>query len=170
MIKPILICDNPDVELPTIKTQLNFSLPQSIRKSKEPYVVNIKNDLNMYRKLYEKHSRQVNQIIEKTKESIKNLYQPLKQLADDIKKNSTNFESTIVETSTPLKNKKESLNRINDKKYTKEKQKEFKKDKDKIIDEINNYLSEATQFYENYEKINKNTLSEIEGFVQRCYY
>ena len=166
MIKPLLICDNPDIELPPIKTQLNFLVPQVIRKSKEPYVINLKNDLNMYRKLYEKHSKQVNQIIEKTKESIKNLYQPLKQLADDIKKNSTSFESIIIETSTPLKNKKNSLIQINPQKYSKEKQKEFKKDKDKIIEEINNYLREAQTFYEKYEKINKNTLSEIEGFVK----
>ena len=51
MIHPLLICDNPDIELPQVPVQLNFLLPSSIRKSKEPYVVNIKHDINMYRKL-----------------------------------------------------------------------------------------------------------------------
>jgi myosin protein heavy chain len=167
MMKPLLICDNPDIELPKVPVQLNFLLPTSIRKSKEPYVVNIKHDINMYRKLYEKHSKQVNKVIEKTKECIKNLYQPLKNLGNDIKNISSNFGNTIKQISTPLKNKEMSLNRIDETKYSKDKQKQFKGDKKKILDEIKSYYSEAQTFYENYEKINKNTLSEIEEFVQQ---
>lgn len=164
---PILICDNPDIELPLVKSQLNFLLPAQIRKSKEPYVINIKNDLNMYKKLYEKYSKKVNDIISKTKESIKNLYQPLKKLRDDIKKISEDFENSIKQTSVPLQNKRDNLNKIEYKKYSQEKQKEFKKDKDEINKEINEFLKKVNNFYENYAQINKNTNLEIEDFVQK---
>ena len=127
MIHPLLICDNPDIELPKVPVHLNFLLPNSIRKSKDPYVVNIKNDINMYRKLYEKHSKEVNQVIEKTKECIKILYQPLKNLGNDIK----NIPNTIKQISIPLKNKVMSLNQIDETKYPKDKQKEFKEIKKK---------------------------------------
>ena len=164
---PILICDNPDTELPLVKSQLNFLLPAQIRKSKEPYVVNIKNDINMYKKLYEKYSKQVNGIISKTKESITNLYPPLKKLRDDIKKISEDFENSIKQTSTPLQNRKDNLNKIDYKKYSQEKQKKFKKDKDEIINEISEFLKKVNTFYKNYAEINKNTHLEIEDFVQK---
>ena len=164
---PFLICENPDTELPLVKSQLNFLVPQAIRKSKEIDIINIKNDLNNYRKLYEKYSKKVNDIILKTRESMKNLYQPLKKLRDETKANSNNFEETIKQTSTPLQNRKESLNRIDYKKYSQEKQKTFKIDKNKVIDEITSFLNETQTFYENYEKINKKNLKEIENFVQQ---
>ena len=163
---PLLICDNPDIELPLVKVQLNFLLPATIRKSKEAYVINIRNDINMYRKLYEKYSKQVNEIITKTRESMKNLFQPLKKLRDEIKRYSNNFEESIKQTSIPLQNKRESLNQINYKKFSQESQKNFKKDKEEISEEITNFLKETQQFYENYDKINKKNLEEVEKFVQ----
>lgn len=67
MTTPILICENPDTELPLVKNQLNFQLPSSLRKTKEPYALNIRNDLNMYKKLYEKYANLSNSIINRTK-------------------------------------------------------------------------------------------------------
>ena len=63
----------------------------------------------MYRKLYEKHSREVNEIIEKTKNSIKNLYPPMKKLRDEIKKYTNDFEGSIKILDIPYKNKFEFL-------------------------------------------------------------
>ena len=48
------ICNSPDLYLKKVSTQMNVILPQTLKDSKEPYIVNIKNDLNNYRKLYEK--------------------------------------------------------------------------------------------------------------------
>ena len=167
IIHPILICDNPDTELPLVKSQLNFLLPIQIRKSKEPYVVNIKNDINMYKKLYEKYSKQVNGLISKTKESISNLYQPLKKLRDDIKKISNDFEKSIKQASTPLQNRKKYLNEIDYKKYSQENQKKFKKDKNEINNEIEKFIKKVDNFYKNYIQINQNTYLEMEQFVQK---
>jgi len=112
LIYPLLICDNPDIELQLIPKQLNFITPSVLKKSKEPYALNIKKDLNMYRKLYEKYAKNVNHIIEKTKESIKNLYKPLKKLRDEVKQYSNNFENSVKELAIPLENKKNGLNKI----------------------------------------------------------
>ena len=167
MTYPLLICDNPDSELQPIPNQLNFILPLVIIKSTDPYAINLKKDLNMYRVTYEQYSKEVNTIIEKTKESMKNLYSPLKKLKNDIKNNSKIYLNSIKQLPIPLKNEINNLNNINYTVYSEEKQKEFLNDKEEIIKQINNFNIEAEKYCENYEKINKNTLEEIENFVKK---
>ena len=101
MMYPIVVCDNPDYELKNVPIQLNFLLPLEIKKSKDPYIINLKNDLNMYRKTYEQYSIQVNKIIDKTKESIKHLYSPLKKIQNEFRKYSKNFENSINQLTIP---------------------------------------------------------------------
>ena len=167
MTFPLVICNNPETQLKNVPPQLNFLLPIEIKKSKDPYIINLKNDLNMYRKTYEQYSKQVNKIIDKTKESIKHLYSPVKKIQDEIRKYSKNFENSIDQLTIPLKNKKESLNQINYQNYPLDKQNNFKNDKNEIIKEINDFIEEAHRFCDNYEKLNKNTLEETEQFVQK---
>ena len=169
MTVPLLICDNPDIELPKVPIELNFIIPQAMKKSKEIYIVNIKNDLNMYKKLYEKNSTTVNKIIEEIKGCLKNLYNPLKGLRDDIKNYSNNFENSINQLSIPLKNGKKGLNDIDYKKYPKDKQNQFLKDKNEIIKEIDNFLKEANDFYKDYGNLNKATSEDINNFVEKFY-
>lgn len=163
---PLIICDNPDNYLQNVPKQLNFLLPIEIKKSTDPYVINLKNDLNMYRIKYENYSKEVNEIINKTKDCIKNFFSPLKKLRDDIKKYSKNYINSIKQLPTPLINKRDHLNQINYKAYPLEQQQNFINDKNEIIKEINSFIKETHQFCENYEKINKNTLEETETFVQ----
>ena len=167
MILPLMICDNPDTQLSNVPNQLNFLLPLAFKNPTDPYIINIKNDINMYRKTYEQYSKQVNQIIEKTKKSMKNLYPPLKKLRNDIKNYSKKFEESIKQLPIPLENKKESLNEIDYKKYPEDIQKEFLSDKSEIIKEINDFIKETHQFCETYEKMNKYTLEQTEEFVQQ---
>ena len=167
MIDPLLICDNPDIELPKVPIQLNFIVPQAMRKSKEIYVINIKNDINMYKKLYEKNTTIVNTIIDETKQCLKNLYNPLKSLREDVKNYSNNFENSINQLTKPLENEQIGLNSIDFKKYEKKKQLEFQKEKDEIIKEIKKFLKEANDFYKDYGELNKATFDDINNFVER---
>ena len=164
---PLLICKNPDIELPNVKTQLNFLVPPTIRKSKEPYVVSLRNDINMYRKLYEKHSKRVNELIKTTRDSITNLYQPMEKMRDDIKKYTRDFEDSIKKLSIPYENKKNVFNKIEIKEIPSNKQNDFKKDKDEVINEINEFIKELNDYYSNYEKLNKQTLLDTEFFVEQ---
>ena len=167
MTGPLLICDNPDTELPKVPIQLNFIVPAALRKSKEIFVINIKNDINMYKKLYEKNSTIVNKIIDETKQCLKNLYTPLKSLRDEVKDYSNNFENSINQLTIPLKNGKDGLDKIDYKKYTKSKQNDFLKEKKEVIKEIDNFLKEANEFYQNYGELNKATSEDINNFVDQ---
>jgi myosin protein heavy chain len=121
----------------------------------------------MYKKLYEKNSTIVNRIINETKECLKNLYKPLKNLRDDIKKYSNNFKNSIDQLSVPLKNEKKGLNDIKYENYPKEIQNQFLKDKEEVFKEIDNFLEEANEFYKDYGALNKAISEDINNFVDR---
>ena len=167
LVFPLVICDNPDTELPNVPEQLNFILPLSLRISKEPYVKNIKKDLNLYRILYEKHSKEINNIIDKTKESIKKLYAPLKKLRNDIKNYGKKFGESIEQLKVPIINNKQGLNEINYEEYPENQKNNFLKDKNEVINEINEFLKEAKEFHDNYKILNKKNLEETEAIVQK---
>jgi hypothetical protein len=164
---PLLICENPDKYLKEVQKQINFILPPEMRKSKDLYVKNIKNDINMYKKLYEKFSTIVNKIINETKECLKNLYKPFKSLHDDINKYSKNFDKSIEQLTIPLKNGKKGLDDIKYENYSKDKQNLFNQDKKEIIEEIDNFIQEASEFYSKYKTLNKATSDDISNFVER---
>ena len=169
MIGLLLICDNPDVEIPKVPLQLNFIVPLQMKKSKEIYVINIRNDINMYKKLYEKNSAIVNKIIDETKQSLEKLYNPLKSLHNNIKNYSNNFETSLNQLRIPLENGKKGLNDINYKKYSKDKQNRFIKDKNEVIKEIDNFLKEANDFYKDYGDLSKATSEDVNNLVERFY-
>jgi methyl-accepting chemotaxis protein len=167
MTVPLLICDNPDTELPKVPIQLNFIVPPAMRKSKEIFVINIKNDIIMYKKLYEKNSIIVNKIIDETKQCLKNLYSPLKSLRDEVKNYSNNFENSINQLTIPLKNGKSGLDEIDFSKYPGDKKSKFLKEKKEVIKEIDIFLKEANDFYIDYGQLNKATSDDINNFVDR---
>ena len=167
LIIPLIICDNPDTELPKVSNQVNFILPLPLRVSKEPYAINIKNDIKMYMNLYEKHSKEVNEIIDKTKESLQKIYLPLKKLRDEIKNFGKNFKNSIEQLKTPIENKKRGLDEINYTVYPEDLKQQFLNDKEDVIKEVNEFLKEANDFFQNYKKINKNTYEETETFVKK---
>ena len=167
MILPLMICDNPDSQLSNIPNQVNFVLPISLIESNDEYAKNLKKDLNMYRKSYETYSKQVNQIIDQTKSSIKKIFPSLKKFNNEIKDFSKNFENSIIQLFIPLENKRISLNDINYKQYDKEKQQEFLNDKSAINKEINNFFKESAKLCEDYKLINKNTLDQTEQLIQQ---
>ena len=80
LINAQLIFNNPELYLKKVQNQLNLILPKTLIDSKEPYIINIRNDINFYRKLYEKEINQVNKIIINTIESINQIYPTTKNL------------------------------------------------------------------------------------------
>ena len=95
LVNAQLICNNPDQYLMKIPNQLNLILPRTLIDSEEPYVVNIRNDVNNYRKLYEKETKQINKIIDSTIESIKQIYPTTKNLQESFKKYTENYIENI---------------------------------------------------------------------------
>jgi len=114
----ILICKNPEQFLKLINPQFNTKLPKILIESKEPYIVNIKNDLNNYRITYEKVVNDINIIIENTRKTIGEIYPLSKKLQGNIKNYIENYCISIVNLQVPLINKKSGLSQIDPEKYS----------------------------------------------------
>ncbi len=128
------IIKNPADYMPKVKTQMNFVLPDLLINSNEPYIVNIRKDLNFYRNWYEIEAKKINTIVNKAIESTKIIYPLAQNLEDDIKSYTKNFIDSIYKIQIPLTNKRLGLNDINSEQFSEERKKQF------INDKSNNYI------------------------------
>ena len=108
----LLICNNPEQYLKKIYPQINFVASESLIKSTEPYIVNIRQDLNNYIKLYNKAVKEINSIIDNAIISVKQIYPLSKNLQNNIKKYTENFSNSITNMNVPLLNKKIGISEI----------------------------------------------------------
>ena len=147
------ICNSPDLYLKKVSTQMNVILPQTLKDSKEPYIVNIKNDLNNYRKLYEKEAKQINTIISNTIEAIKQIYPFTKTLQENLKNYTENYAHSIQNMQIPMLNKKIGLAQINVEKFPPQIQENFIKDRNNISKEIDIFFEDVDKFLKNFSDI-----------------
>ena len=165
-----IICNNPEQYLKPVSTQMNVILPQTLINSKEPYIVNIKNDLNNYRKLYEKEAKQINIIISNTIEGIKQIYPFTKTLKENLKNYTENYAQSIQNMQIPLLNKKIGLAQINVEKFSPQVQENFIKDRNDISKEIDIFFEDVDKFLKNFSDIticnSKNIETAIEEFLK----
>ena len=147
------ICNSPDLYLKKVSTQMNVILPQTLKDSKEPYIVNIKNDLNNYRKLYEKEAKQINTIISNTIEAIKQIYPFTKTLQENLKNYTENYAQSIQNMQIPMLNKKIGLAQINVEKFPPQIQENFIKDRNNISKEIDIFFEDVDKFLKNFSDI-----------------
>ena len=161
-----LICNNPDQYLKKIPNQLNLILPRTLIDSEEPYVVNIRNDVNNYRKLYEKETKQINKIIESTIESIKQIYPTTKNLQDSLKKYTENYIENIQKMQIPLLNKKIGLTLINLESYPLEKRNRFINDRNEISKKIDEFFLDVDKFLNKFSDISNFNAKKIEKAIE----
>jgi archaellum component FlaC len=98
---------------------------------------------------------------------LKNLYNPLKSLREDIKSYSNNFDNSLDQLTIPLKTGKKGLEDINYKKYPKNNQNQFLEEKKDVFKDIDNFIKEANEFYKNYGDLNQATCEDINNFIKR---
>ena len=161
-----LICNNPDQYLMKIPNQLNLILPRTLIDSDEPYVVNIRNDVNNYRKLYEKETKQINKIIESTIESIKQIYPTTKNLQDSFKKYTENYIENIQKMQIPLLNKKIGLAQINFENYPLEKRNNFINDRNEVSKKIDEFFLDVDKFFNKFSEISIFNGKKIEEAIE----
>ena len=147
------ICNSPDLYLKKVSTQMNVILTQTLKDSKEPYIVNIKNDLNNYRKLYEKEAKQINTIISNTIEAIKQIYPFTKTLQENLKNYTENYAQSIQNMQIPMLNRKIGLAQINVEKFPPQIQENFIKDRNNISKEIDIFFEDVDKFLKNFSDI-----------------
>ena len=166
LINVQLICNNPDQYLKKIPNQLNLILPRTLAESKEPYIVNIKSDVNNYRKLYERETKQINKIIESTIESIKQIYPTTKTLQENFKKYTENYLESIQRMQIPLLNKKIGLSEIKFEKFPLEKRNNFINDRNEIVKKIDEFFLDVDQFFNKFSDISIINSNKIEKAIE----
>ena len=166
LINVQLICNNPDQYLKKIPNQLNLILPRTLIESKEPYIVNIKSDVNNYRKLYERETKQINKIIESTIESIKQIYPTTKTLQENFKKYIENYLESIQRMQIPLLNKKIGLSEIKFEKFPLEKRNNFINDRNEIVKKIDEFFLDVDQFFNKFSDISIINSNKIEKAIE----
>ena len=166
LVNAQLICNNPDQYLKKIPNQLNLILPRTLIDSEEPYVVNIRNDVNNYRKLYEKETKQINKIIENTIKSIKQIYPTTKSLQDNLKKYTENYIENIQKMQIPLLNKKIGLTLINLESYPIEKRNRFINDRNEISKKIDEFFLDVDKFLNKFSDISIFNAKKIEKAIE----
>ena len=161
------IIKNPADYMPKVKTQMNFVLPDLLINSNEPYIVNIRKDLNFYRNWYEIEAKKINTIVNKAIESTKIIYPLAQNLEDDIKSYTKNFIDSIYKIQIPLTNKRLGLNDINSEQFSKERKEEFINDKSNIINKIIIFYNDVNKFLNDFSENTKLNCDKIEEVICR---
>lgn len=162
----ILICKNPEQFLKLINPQFNTKLPKILIESKEPYIVNIKNDLNNYRITYEKVVNDINIIIENTRKTIGEIYPLSKKLQGNIKNYIENYCISIVNLQVPLINKKSGLSQIDPEKYSPKDKKNFINDRANVYKKVDDFLTETNQFFDCFSKLTSKNCSKLDMIIE----
>ena len=134
----------------SLKLQINFILPTSLRNSKDKSIIK---DLIYYRNAYEKEAKIIKEIIDCTNELNEQLYEPLLSIHDDLKKYKKRIIEYLVKIINTFKSKKQGLN-IKDIR-NKDKNNEYNKNVEAIENQLVSYIEEANNFLENFNCISK---------------
>ena len=161
------IIKNPEDYMPKVKTQMNFVLPDLLINSNEPYIVNIRKDLNFYRNWYEIEAKKINTIVNKAIESTKIIYPLAQNLEDDIKSYTKNFIDSIYKIQIPLTNKRLGLNDINSEQFSEERKVKFINDKSNIINKIIIFYNDVNKFLNDFSENTKLNCDKIEEVIYR---
>ena len=161
-----LMCQNPEQNFIKISPQINLIVSPLLLESNEPYIINIKNDVNNYRKLYERQAKQINIIIDKTIESIKQIYPFSVNLQNNIKTYTENYSESIKNMQVPLLNKKKGLSEINYENYTPNKQDNFIKDRNNISKKIDVFFEDVDKFFFSFSEITKINCNKIQKAIK----
>ena len=161
-----IICNNPEQYLKNVSTQINFIPPKELIESKEPYVINIRNDVNNYRKLYEKEAKQINKIIGNTIGSIRKIYPYIKNLQDSIKKYAENYSMSIQNMQIPILNKKIGLSQIDYEKFISDDRDNFLNDREEIYKKIDIFFEDVNKFFDKFSKITLLNQGNIEKAIE----
>ena len=159
----LLICKEPDIKLNRIPTGIVYIEPDFLKDPKTQDLKARKYDINLYLKSFEDFDKQMNNFVNKTKQSFKNLVNPLNILRDEICKVLKNFINTIKNLCTPIINENMGLQSININYLSESKVKEFLTEKEKILNIINDFFIESKQLNSNYNEEFNPIKDEIES-------
>lgn len=172
----VLICENPEIELNKMRSQVFYLIPEFLEnlpnyekineivnidpKTKEK--IQLKGEIEKYKKDYESLCSQINKFVDTTSESLKKLYKPSNEMKEEINIILKHFEETIKNLCVPLISEQKGLYTINEIKLNDEQKDELNEDKLTIKLKVDQFKKESETLNQKYNKMFKEMNKAVE--------
>ena len=125
----VLICENPEIELNPMRTQIFYIMPEFLENANDEQLIKIKKEIEFNKREYESLCNTMNDFVEKTNKSLKDLINPSNNLKNQIEDIRIKFKKNIKNLSIPLFLEQEGFNSIDVSALNEIQKKEFNDDK-----------------------------------------
>ena len=157
-----LICKIPEIELFQMRTEIFYLIPDFLKSPNDPKLKGLKQDIELYKNLYEKLAEKLNVFIDEASESLKNLLEPSNKLEMEIMKIIAQFEETVKNLCAPLISEQQGLDTIDTNKLSERQKDELNEEKSDIVYKIDLFKKESKELNKQYNSLFK----EINKYVQ----
>ena len=145
-----------------LSTQINFTVSKALLDKK--YEI-IKKDIIFYKNAYESEAANINKLIEATNKLNRELYKPLKDIKISINQHLDEFGKNIENLKIPHDGISEGVDSIKKNQIENDKKKEFEEKKSELDKSMDSYRMKALEFFEDYDKMNKDLTNNINDFL-----
>ena len=157
----VLICENPEIQLNQIRTEVFFLMPDFLVNPEDKELKYLKKMIELNINNFEKLCKNLNDFVQKISGSLNNLNKPSLDLKKEINSIIKKFEDTIKGLCAPLISQREGINTIDTTILTEEQKRELEADKIIIDKEINQFLEESDKLNKNYHILFSQMLESI---------
>ena len=157
----VLICENPEIQLNQIRTEVFFLMPDFLVNPEDKELKYLKKMIELNINNFEKLCKNLNDFVQKISGSLNNLNKPSLDLKKEINSIIKKFEDTIKGLCAPLISQREGINTIDTTMLTEEQKRELEADKIIIDKEINQFLEESDKLNKNYHILFSQMLESI---------
>ena len=159
-----LICENPEIELIPMRTEVFYLIPDFLVNPTDPKIIELKRDIYLYKGGYESLCKSLNVFIDKISIQLKNLLDPSNVLKNKIHQIIEQFEETVKNLCVPLISEQEGLDKSFDINMLSEKQKdEFIEEKLSIVYKVNEFKKESENLNKQYSKLFSQIYKAVQG-------
>ena len=145
-----------------LSTQINFTVSKALLDKK--YEI-IKKDIIFYKNAYESEAANINKLIEATNKLNRELYKPLKDIKISIHQHLKEFGKNIENLKIPHDGISKGVESIKNNQIENDKKKEFEEKKSELDKSMDLYKMKAIEFFEDYNKMNKDLTENINDFL-----
>ena len=139
----VLICENPEIELFQMRSDVFFLLPDYLNNPTDSQLIELKKDLKLYKDGYENLCQKLNDYIGNVSKSLMNLFTPSNNLRKEINQIIIQFEKNIENLCIPLISQQQGLDTIDTSNLSEIEKDDLNEDKLNIKYEIIEFKKES---------------------------